>query len=237
MNAQAHNKDELWAMTLVELLLVVFVIVILVAMILSMISSPPRHSPANRARARVEMAGLATAVEAYEANYNRLPLADYATNEDITCGISSAEIQGFKKIDGTELVATNSDLILILMDIDSGVNAGHKFNPKQIKYLNAKVVPDAKSNGFSAIDHQYRDPWGNPYVISLDANQDGFVRDAFYACPDLFANHTPTPLINTNGIYAYHGRVMVWSRGPDGKASLTAPANSGVNKDNVFSWE
>lgn len=237
MKAQAHNKYELRAMTLVELLLVVFVIVILVAMILPMLSSPPRHSPANRARARVEMAGLATAVEAYEADYNRLPLADYVTNEDITCGISSAEIQGFKKIDGTELVATNSDLILILMDIDSGVNAGHKFNPKQIKYLNARIVTDAKSNGFSAIDHQYRDPWGNPYVISLDANQDGFVRDAFYACPDLFTNHEPTSLTNTNSIYEWRGKVIVWSRGPDGKTSMSVPANGGVNKDNVISWE
>lgn len=123
------------------------------------------------------------------------------------------------------------------MDIDSGANTGHKYNPKQIKYLNARVVPGVKSNGFSVIDHQYRDPWGNPYVISLDANQDGFVRDAYYACADLFANHTPTALINTNGIYAHHGRVMIWSRGPDGKASMTVPAKSGVNKDNVFSWE
>jgi len=215
----------------------VFVIVVLMALILPMLNNPHHGHPPKIMLARVEMSALATAVEAYEADYNRLPLADYATNKDITYGISSAEIQGFKKIDGTELVATNSDLILILMDIDSGVNAGHKFNPKQIKYLNAKVVPDAKSNGFSAIDHQYRDPWGNLYVISLDANQDGLVRDAFYACPDLFANHTPTPLINTNGVYAWRGKVMIWSRGRDGKTSMTVPANSEVNKDNVVSWE
>ena len=223
-------------MTWIEGFLVTFVIVVLIGMILPVLSNPRHGHPPKIMLARVEMSDLATAVEAYEADYNRLPLADYATNEDITCGISSAEIQGFKKIDGTKLVATNSDLLVILMDFVSGVNAGHKFNPKQVKYLNAKLSGDTNSSGVG-VDYQYRDPWGNQYVISLDANRDGYVRDGFYACPDLFASHTPTPLINTNGIYAYHGRVMIWSRGPDGKTSMNVPANAGVNKDNVLSWE
>ena len=30
---------------------------------------------------------------------------------------------------------------------------------------------------------------------------------------------------------------MVWSAGPDGKIDPTAPANSGVNKDNILSWQ
>ena len=234
MKVQSHNKYKLWAMTLVELLLVIFVIAVLAALLLPV--NPHDGRGSNRIRARVEMAGLATAVEDYEADYNRLPLGDYVTNKSITCGISSAEFQGFRKIVGTELVATNSNLILILMDIDSGINAGHKFNPKHIKYLNAKLSGDTNSSGVG-VDYQYRDPWGNPFIISLAADQSSFVRDAFYACPDLFVSHTPTPLINTDGIFEWHGKVMVWSRGLDGKTSMTAPANSGVNKDNVVSWE
>jgi hypothetical protein len=135
------------------------------------------------------------------------------------------------------LIPTNSDLIVVLMDLDLGANAGHRLNPKQIKYLIARVADDANSSGVSMVDHQFRDCWGNPYIISLDANQDGLVRDGFYAHSNLFANHVPTSLTKTNGVYELRGKVMVWSRGPDGKASMSVPANHGVNKDNVVSWE
>ena len=42
---------------------------------------------------------------------------------------------------------------------------------------------------------------------------------------------------NTNN-WQYHGKVMVWSAGPDGKIDQqTGPANHGANKDNVLSWK
>jgi type II secretory pathway pseudopilin PulG len=222
-------------MTLVEFLLVVFVIAVLAALLLP-VSFPRGHAP-KIARAKVEMASLAAAIEAYESEYQHLPFADLATNEDVTCGIGSADISDFKKVDGTRLIATNSDLIIVLMDFNLGVNSGHKLNPKQIQFLNAHMVVDTNSPGVSAVDHQYRDSWGNPYIISLDANQDGFVRDAFYANSVLFKNQVPTPLTNNSGVYEYHGKVMIWSRGSDGKASMSVDANSGVNKDNVASWQ
>jgi hypothetical protein len=30
---------------------------------------------------------------------------------------------------------------------------------------------------------------------------------------------------------------MVWSAGPDGKVNSGIPANTGVNKDNIVSWQ
>jgi hypothetical protein len=30
---------------------------------------------------------------------------------------------------------------------------------------------------------------------------------------------------------------MVWSAGPDGKMDSTVPANQGLNKDNILSWQ
>jgi hypothetical protein len=37
--------------------------------------------------------------------------------------------------------------------------------------------------------------------------------------------------------FQYHGKVMVWSAGPDGQIDPTINANTGVNKDNVVSWQ
>jgi hypothetical protein len=39
--------------------------------------------------------------------------------------------------------------------------------------------------------------------------------------------------------FQFHGKVMVWSAGPDGKIDNTGTvkANAGFNKDNVLSWQ
>jgi hypothetical protein len=42
---------------------------------------------------------------------------------------------------------------------------------------------------------------------------------------------------NSNNNFQFHGKVMVWSAGPDRKFDLTTAANLGVNKDNVLSWK
>src|SRR3974390_314958 len=121
MKTQNHRREAYFAMTLVELLLVVLVIAILVAIILPIIS-PSIHHP-KPSRARIEVACLVNAINAYEADYGHLPLADTTTNADVTCGISPAETQDFQQVKGTRLIATNSDLIVVLMDLDLGVNA------------------------------------------------------------------------------------------------------------------
>ncbi len=106
-------------------------------------------------------------------------------------------------------------------------------------------------------DLVYRDPWGNPYVITMDLNYDEQCQDAFYcltAVSSTSPSSNPTSgingLINPDGTannYRYHGKVMVWSAGPDGQIDPTAyqpptgplqgSANSGVNKDNILSWQ
>ena len=86
------------------------------------------------------------------------------------------------------------------------------------------------------IDYEYRDPWGNPYVISINANGDGWTRDAFYASPVVSSQWDNSGLADNDGAYELRARVMVWSRGPDGMADPNISANVGVNKDNVTSW-
>jgi hypothetical protein len=37
--------------------------------------------------------------------------------------------------------------------------------------------------------------------------------------------------------FQYHGTVMVWSAGPDGKIGTGTAANQGLNRDNILSWK
>ena len=69
-------------------------------------------------------------------------------------------------------------------------------------------------------DYVYRDPWGNPYVITLDLNHDRVCRDAYYG--------------------NIQGQMAIWSTGPDGHVEPTfdsANPSKGYNKDNIKSWE
>ncbi len=59
------------------------------------------------------------------------------------------------------------------------INNNHVKNPKQTKFLNATMTSDPTLPGVGP-DLVYRDPWGNPYVISMDLNYDDQCEDAFY---------------------------------------------------------
>src|SRR6266702_5114406 len=58
-------------------------------------------------------------------------------------------------------------------------NANHALNPNKIGYLTAKEVSDSKLPGVDP-NGIYRDPWSNPYIITVDLNGDGKCWDAFY---------------------------------------------------------
>jgi hypothetical protein len=147
---------------------------------------------------------------------------------------------------------SNCEVIAILMNFTnypngSGwtINTNYQKNPQQTIFLNAKMSGDPTLPGVGP-DLVYRDPWGNPYVISMDLNYNEQCKDAFYSLTAVsspaVANSNPgiNGLINpdqTAGNYQYHGKVMVWSAGPDGKIDPTASANTGANKDNILSWQ
>jgi hypothetical protein len=81
----------------------------------------------------------------------------------------------------------------------------------------------------------------------VDLNEDNQCQDAFYCLDKVSgpgqANTNPglnglvNPDTTKNDNFRYHGNVMVWSAGPDGKIDPLSPADQGVNKDNVLSWQ
>ena len=141
---------------------------------------------------------------------------------------------------GANFQNSNAEIIGILMDFEkfpdgnNTANIGHAKNPQKQVFLNAKMVGDTASPGVGK-DGVFRDPWGNPYIISIDMNYDNKCRDGYYRST---AFGDRVGLIKTGNNWEASQPVMVWSFGPDGTVeTISNPtANKGFNKDNVLSW-
>jgi prepilin-type N-terminal cleavage/methylation domain-containing protein len=261
------QRSHRLAFTLVELLTVIAIIAILAAMLLPVLAIVKKKALVMRSR--TELSAIVTAVEAYDTDYGRFPVTAgeqaFATTNDFTTGLITNQTPTTPILISYD---NNSNTIAILMDLqtfangDATVNNNHVKNPKQVKYLNAKgsdydprvadqtPLPGVDKTGI------YRDPWGEPYVITMDLNYDNQCNDFVYArqsvsqSPPMSATayaqngfnglsnpNAPPPTSQTQkDDFLFNGKVMVWSKGPDRQYDVNTPPNTGVNKDNVMSW-
>jgi prepilin-type N-terminal cleavage/methylation domain-containing protein len=268
------------AFTLIELLTVIAIIGILAAILLPVLSVATTH--AKKTRAATEISQLRAAIEQYESQYSRMPVSPAVQSSGLTNITYGGTYQNKAGMPWTSLSAitlfqqgstvgnyipSNTDVIAILMNFTNypgtttwTVNTNFQKNPQQTKFLNAQMANDTRSPGVGP-DLQYRDPWGNPYIITMDLNEDDKAEDPFYAQPAISSSTGVSGGTGLNGLiyqptsnggdgnYIYHGNVMVWSMGPDGPidsspssfdvpaSPTTGGANDGANKQHIVSWQ
>ena len=264
--------------TLIELLVVIAIIGILAGMTFPAVVKV--KAKVKIKQAEVEISNLVGAITQYQSSYGRLPtsktVSDCAGTFDFTYGAYNVMDKEGKAYDNAlwfnegsvaGCMANNAEVIAILRDVVTygtnwaycnkygaqmmqHPNYNHARNPRKEVFLNVK--DSSKVGTPSAVDSTgvYRDPWGNPYFISLDLNYDDYTVDWMYGRAQVGANKNNTQM-GLNGLvvvpeylipgtanaYGVRAPVAVWSMGPDGKADPNIPANAGVNKDNILSWK
>jgi prepilin-type N-terminal cleavage/methylation domain-containing protein len=254
------------AFTIVELLTVIAIIAILAAMLLPVLSRA--KISAQKKQAAVEMSQIVGGIQQYDSVYGRFPVSSAVQQTASTLGGDftyggSVIASNLSLLPAAYAAYTtnNSEVIAILMDLTNypngslTVNTNHQKNPQRTIFLNAKMsgydpaANDPQPPGGVDNAGVYRDPWGSPYVISMDLNYDEQCSDAIY-CRHLVSQNPPLSssqagyngLFNpdANGItdnFLYHGKVMVWSAGPNRKIDPVEPADDRENRDNVLSWQ
>src|ERR1041385_4300505 len=184
----AVRRDHSSAFTLVEILVAIAIIAILAGLLLPALAKS--KDSAKKAQAKSEMANILGAIHNYEAEYGRMPVSPAAFNSttpqcpDFTCGTVMADSTS---MDSTTVINVqksgyhrrNPEVISILTDADRPPNKNHALNPNHHSFLNAKVASGQNSAGIGT-DGIYRDPWGHPYIITLDLNGDNQCQDGIY---------------------------------------------------------
>jgi prepilin-type N-terminal cleavage/methylation domain-containing protein len=243
------------AFTLVELLVVIAIIAILAAMLLPAISR--MKVKAQETTVKTEISKIVQAINAYNSKYSRWPITVDALKSVESAGTDYTLGGNYLTPSGSTVpipmpgayTRSNSEVMAIIMDLEEfpngvdTVNKDHVKNTQREKFFDAKIENDITRGGLGP-DGVLRDYWGNPYIITIDANGDEKARDAFYGSATvskdsagLGYNGLIKKTIGAVEYFEANSPIMVWSAGADKKVDPNIPANQGVNKDNILSWK
>lgn len=202
-SCKSANRSDC-AFTLLELIVVIAIIVVLAGLSFPAVQSILER--AKKVQAKNDLTQIVTAVNAFYTEYGRYPTTA-TTDAAATYGGSASSKALFDEL-RAKTANLNTRQIVLISPPEDAIAA----NPK----------------GKIGSDGQFHDPWGNAYLIRIDADYDNQITNPY----GLSGNAGPDPL---------RQGVIGWSIGKDTKLgnngdNLFKNAN-GAQSDDVISWQ
>jgi prepilin-type N-terminal cleavage/methylation domain-containing protein len=239
-----HPSRKRTGFTLIELLTVIAIIAILMGLLLPALNAA--KNAARKSQAKNDLTQLVAAVKAFYTDYGVYPIdpqIEQGTPKDVEYGTSGE--------------THNQDVINVLRadtnTADSLATSGSSplsVNTREVVYLDVPLVKDNTSPkaGLSSAATQgpyqngkagdWYDPFGEPYIVAIDGNYDGYVQNSSAALLNYNDLNYITTYQGTNngGGNAVQSGCIAGSFGAD--RSQGAHGNKNFqNSDDVLSWQ
>jgi prepilin-type N-terminal cleavage/methylation domain-containing protein len=206
--------------TLIELLVVIAIIAVLIGLLFPAFSAV--RESARKTVAHSDLVVLNNAVKAYYNDYQHYPLNSLQVG-----GAAPSYFGGYQTVYGDPNGKySTADLCNILRAIaDSNYNQNNQLNLRQVVYLEGRTAKSA-GNPVSGFAPQkatgpagqpisagaWVDPWGDEYVVFIDATETGNLSQAmgwFY--------YTNTPMVTSGVASCSLGKDHAWGTAGNGK--------------------
>jgi hypothetical protein len=117
-------------------------------------------------------------------------------------------------------------------------------NTRAVVYLDVPLVKDStspksglgtgkESNGITTKAGEWYDPFGEPYIVDVDGNYDGYVQPT----PSLLTAYKDLNYINWNGANSVQTGVIAGSFGADHTQGSAASSQHYGGSDDILSWQ